>query len=185
MPMSSPMMNRMLGFLSCAKMLLAEKVAISAIATASNDVNGDLAEFIESNFDEVCLKKILDLSPTTLRVSCLRPSRTHFFSLGAKILRVPSRHPFPSVPSLLPTRPIHPSSSPHPGTSQRFRGSRWQVSFRRGVVGTPGTPWVHRHRLGSEPGPGKCSTFSPFSGPLLPCQPEDFVAFASARPSSA
>src|SRR4029077_6484673 len=179
------MMKRMFGFLSAAKMLLAEKVAINAIATASNDVNGDLAGFIESNFDEICPAKILDLSPTTLRLLRLRLSRPRFFSLGVKILRVPSRHPFPLVPSQLPTRPIHPSSSPHPGTSQRFRGSHWQVFFRRGVVGTPGTPWVHRHRLGSEPGPGKCSTFSPFSGPLLPCPAEGFGAFASARPSSA
>src|SRR4029077_1814717 len=145
----------------------------------------DLVGFIESNFDEVCLTKILDLSPTTLRLSSLRLSPTRFFSLVVKILRVPSRHPFPSVPSLLPIRPIHPSSSPHPGTSQRFRDSPRQVSFRRGVVGTPGTPWVHRHRLGSEPGPGKCSTFSPFSGTWVPCPAGGCGAFVSARPSSA
>jgi len=54
-------MNRMLGFLpaapelgageSCAKILLAQSIAIKAIATASTDVNGDFAGFIESNFE--------------------------------------------------------------------------------------------------------------------------------------
>jgi hypothetical protein len=58
MPMSSPIMTRMLGlpvvasaeegFFVCAKTLLAKNVAINAIATASLDVNGDLAGFIES-----------------------------------------------------------------------------------------------------------------------------------------
>src|SRR5947199_10713277 len=62
MPTSSPMMTTMLGFLSCAKTLLTEKVAINAIATVSRDLNGDLAGFIEPNFERYALGAILDLS---------------------------------------------------------------------------------------------------------------------------
>src|SRR5438105_14560984 len=62
MPMSSPMMTTMLGFLSCAKTLLTEKVAINAIATVSRDLNGDLAGFIESQVCRYPLGAILDLS---------------------------------------------------------------------------------------------------------------------------
>src|SRR6266436_4936567 len=69
MPMSSPMMKTMLGFFSCAKTLLAEKVAINAIATASTKINGDLAGFIESQLCRYPLGAILDLSLMGLRGS--------------------------------------------------------------------------------------------------------------------
>src|SRR6266576_6427095 len=155
-PMSSPMMTRMFGLFACAKTLLAEIVAINAIETANIAVNEDLVGFIDPNFGRNALCAILDLSLMGLQFSCpglLRNGNQddwcRYNSIYGSCSKTgPSPLPFPLVPSLLPIRPIHPSSSPHPGTSQRFRGSRWQVSFRRGVVGTPGTPWVHRHRLG-------------------------------------
>src|SRR5437867_12441756 len=74
-PMSSPMMTTMLGFFACAKALLAGNVAISAIATVSKDVNGDLTGFIESHLCALCLSAILDLRPIGLRFSCPRLSR--------------------------------------------------------------------------------------------------------------
>src|SRR6266550_4142807 len=150
-PMSAPMMTRMLGLFACAKTLLTENVTINAIETANIAVNGDLVGFIDPNFGRNVLCAILDLSPIRPRLTCNgnEDDWCRYNSIYGSCSKTgPSPLPFPLVPSLLPIRPIHPSSSPHPGTSQRFRGSRWQVSFRRGVVGTPGTPWVHRHRLG-------------------------------------
>src|SRR6266481_9451907 len=69
MPMSSPMMKRMFGFFACAKRLFVGNAAISAITTASKDVNGDLAGFIESQVCRYPLGAILDLSLMGLRGS--------------------------------------------------------------------------------------------------------------------
>src|SRR6267378_5583300 len=69
MPTSSPMMNRMLGFVACAKTLLAENVTINAIETANIAVNVDLVGFIDPNFGRNVLCAILDLSPMGLRGS--------------------------------------------------------------------------------------------------------------------
>src|SRR5947207_4632143 len=63
MPMSSPIMTTTLGFFACAKRLLVGNAAISAIATASKDVNGDLTGFIDPNFGRYALSGIWDLSP--------------------------------------------------------------------------------------------------------------------------
>src|SRR6266436_1823448 len=68
-PMSSPMMTRMLGLFACAKTLLTENVAINAIETANIAVNGDLVGFIDPNFGRNALCAILDLSLMGLRGS--------------------------------------------------------------------------------------------------------------------
>src|SRR6266404_1528633 len=85
MPMSSPMMTTMFGlpavasaeegFFACAKMLLAENIAINPTATASIDVNGGLTGFMESYFVRDAVSAIWDFSPTDLRFSCPGPSR--------------------------------------------------------------------------------------------------------------
>src|SRR5882724_9152040 len=61
-PMSSPMMTRMLGLFACAKTLLTENVTINAIETANIAVNVDLVGFIDPNFGGNALCAILDLS---------------------------------------------------------------------------------------------------------------------------
>src|SRR2546423_5769850 len=69
MPMSSPMIKTMFGLFACAKTLLAANIATNAIATASRDLNGDLAGFIDPNFGRYALSAILDLSLMGLRGS--------------------------------------------------------------------------------------------------------------------
>ena len=75
MPMSSPIMNRMLGLFACAKTLLTENVTINAIETANIAVNEDLVGFIDPNFGRNALCAILDLSLMGLRFSCPGLSR--------------------------------------------------------------------------------------------------------------
>ena len=68
-PMSSPMIKRMLGLFACAETLLTENVAINATATPNIAVNGDLVGFIDPNFGRYALSGIWDLSPIRPRLT--------------------------------------------------------------------------------------------------------------------